>query len=104
MVEVPARTLYDAARAQIARALGAGGLRILWDQFPIGKLFPLGYDPFKYIFGPGWKRYKPWSPPLETTSLLKRPEAQFRKNKALSYEYAKLKKVGAAYFLNLFLH
>ena len=93
MVEVPVRTLYDAARAQIARALGAGGLRILWDQFPIGKLFPLGYRPFKYIFGPGWKRYKPWSPPLEATSLLKRPEAKFRKNKALSYDYAALKKV-----------
>ena len=99
MVEVPARTLYDAARAQIARALGAGGLRILWDQFPIGKLFPLGYDPFKYIFGPGWKRYKPWSPPLEPMSLLKRPEAKSRKNKALSYEYAKLNNVSRDIFL-----
>ena len=97
MVEVPARTLYDAARAQIARALGAGGLRILWDQFPIGKLFPLGYEPFKYVFGPGWKRYKPWSPPLEQTSLLKRPEALFRKNKALSYDYAVLKNVRSSF-------
>ena len=93
MLEVPARVLYDSARAQIARALGAGGLRIIWDQFPIGKLFPLEYPAFKFIFGPGWKRYKPWSPPPETTSILRRPEATFRKNKSLSFEYSVLNKV-----------
>ena len=59
MLRIPANSIYDSARAMIAKGLSAGGLRILWDQFPTGKFTPLPYDAFKAIFGPGWKLYDP---------------------------------------------
>ena len=88
VVEVPARQLYDHARAQILRGLIAGGVRILWDQFPTGKLFALQFPAFRAIFGPGWKRYRPWRPPVDEAVVLRRPEAQPKRTKSLSYQHA----------------
>ena len=77
--------LYDMARAHVAKGLAAGGVRILWNQFPTGPFVPLPYLAFSQIFLHGWKFYKPWSPPI---TLLNRPEAKARKVKCLTYEYA----------------
>ena len=88
MLSIPASQLYDLARAHIASGLTAGGVRVLWDQFPTGKLIPVPYDAFRTLFGPGWKRYKPWDPPFQ---VLMRPEGMKppgRKIPSLTFAHA----------------
>ena len=85
MLGVPATQMYDLARSHIASGLSAGSVRILWDQFPTGKLIPLPYSAFKSVFGPGWKRYKPWDPP---TQILMRREGMKTPKKVTSLTFA----------------
>ena len=91
-VTMPALQLYDLARAHVAKALSAGAIRVLWNQFPTGQFIPLPYLAFRTIFGheAGWKRYNPWNPPL---TLLERPQAKAKKQHSLSYEFSEHEQV-----------
>ena len=97
-VVIPANIMYDSARAIIAKGLTAGGLRILWDQFPTGKFPPLPYDAFKVVFGHGWERYDIWNPPTSNLKRLRRPEAKAKKAPSLSFAYSEANNV-SKYFL-----
>ena len=101
MVIVPALTVYDTARAHIAKGLCSGGLRLLWSQFPTGKLPSMDYAAFRTIFARrvGWKLYKPWDPPLDSALHLNRPEVRDKKVKSLSYEFSALSKVRIICFI-----
>ena len=101
MVTVPALTVYDTARAHIAKGLCSGGLRLLWSQFPTGKLPSMDYDAFRKIFARrvGWKLYKPWDPPLDSTLHLNRPEMRDKRQKSLSYAFSALSKVRSICFI-----
>ena len=90
MIEVPALRLYDSARSDIAKGLCAGGLRLLWSQFPTGRMEPMDYGAFRQVFGRvvGWRKYKPWSPPTDARLCSICPEVKNKKQRSLSYSYS----------------
>ena len=105
VVLVPALTLYDSARSHMAKGLSAGGITALWNQFPTGKLEPMGYGAFRQIFGSevGWHKYKPWAPPLDSALILNRPEGRHKKQKSLSYAYSELASVSIFYSFSFYI-
>ena len=104
VVLVPALSLYDSARSHMAKGLSAGGITALWNQFPTGKLEPMGYGAFRQVFGSeiGWHKYRPWAPPSDSALILHRPEGRLKKQKSLSYEYSELASV-SLWFIVFFL-
>ena len=96
MITVPAVQFYDLARAHIARGLTAGGVRVLWNQFPTGSFVPLPYNAFRSVFADGWRKYNPFKPPVSQT--LARKEAKPKLKPSLSYAYSEEHKVSHVKF------
>ena len=96
MLLVPATQIYNDVRQHIAKGLNAGGIRILWHQFPLGKMAAMEYANFRYIFGSsvGWHKYRPHAPPQDPLLRLTRPEGRpGNKKPSLSFAQSQLKQV-----------
>ena len=93
MSMVPTIQLYNLARAHVARGLTAGGIRLLWDQFPTGSFIPLPYQAFRDVFRHGWKTYNPFNVTHLGQQTLNNRHATPRVLPSLSYEYSEANNV-----------
>ena len=93
LLNVPANQVYDDVRERVSKGLNTGGLRFLWDQFPLGKMAPMQYSAFTQIFQKevGWRLFKPWKLPADASLRLRHTEAKFKKSPSLSFAQSELK-------------